>query len=222
MKDIKNFEDFLSQVLEEDVNYVHGIQFRTTKLREFRDQARSLAIKAAYEKARSLAQELEQDVGEPHAIQELPSGWWSWYNHWWSDAGRHAMMSQNVVQNDGGPSLTDGAIALGQISVRAKVSVSFHLISHKGISDIQEQAPAVGVEFKADKNSGSEIETQKMGLPINIDEQSTNIMGEKDKIEEIKMLIPEEKSLVVETINDREEQKVKNDNISENKIRDEK
>ena len=36
-------------------------------------------------------------------------------------------MAQNVIQNVGGPSETDGSIALGQIKVNAKVTVSFEL-----------------------------------------------------------------------------------------------
>ena len=47
LKDISKYEDVLSGVLESGANYVEGIEFRTTELRKYRDQARVMAIKAA-------------------------------------------------------------------------------------------------------------------------------------------------------------------------------
>src|SRR6185295_7500095 len=50
LKDISKFDDLLSSEVEAGVNYVQGIQFQTTELRKYRDQARALAVKAAKEK----------------------------------------------------------------------------------------------------------------------------------------------------------------------------
>ena len=126
LRDTSKFESTLSDVLEAGANYVHGVQFRTTELRKHRDEARSLAMKAAQEKANDLAKALGQKVGKPYKIQENPSGWWSWYNSWWGSrwGGR---MAQNVIQNAAGPAESDSSIALGQIKVNAKVTVSFEL-----------------------------------------------------------------------------------------------
>jgi uncharacterized protein YggE len=126
LRDISKFESILSDVLEAGANYVHGVQFRTTELRKYRDQARLLAIKAAQEKAKALAKELGQKVGDPYSIQENPSGWWSWYNNWWGSRWRGGM-AQNVIQNVQSPSESDSSIALGQIKINAKVTVSFEL-----------------------------------------------------------------------------------------------
>lgn len=126
VKDISKFESLLSGVLEAGANFVHGVQFRTTELRKHRDQARLLAIKAAQEKAKALAKELGQKVGDPYSIQENPSGWWSWYNSWWGSRWRGGM-AQNVIQNVQSPSESDSTIALGQIKINAKVTVSFEL-----------------------------------------------------------------------------------------------
>jgi len=126
LRDTSKFEDLLSSALEAGANYVHGIQFRTTELRKYRDEARSLAIKAAKEKADALAGELGQKVGKPQMIREDQAGWWSWYNNWWG--GRWGgPMSQNVIQNYGGQAQQDSTIALGQINVNARVTVSFEL-----------------------------------------------------------------------------------------------
>ena len=127
LRDLDKFEDILADALEAGVNYVHGIQFRTTELRKHRDEARALAIRAAKEKAVALAGELGQDVGDPKMVQEVQSSWWSGYNSWWQSRWGSGM-SQNVIQELGAGALTgDGSLAPGQISVTARVSATFQL-----------------------------------------------------------------------------------------------
>ncbi len=127
LRDLSRFEEVLSASLEAGVNYVHGIEFRTTELRQHRDQARALAIKAAKEKAVALAGELGQQVGDPLTIQEEQGGWWSSYGAWWGSRWGGAM-TQNVIQEVGGASaLADSSVAPGQIEVTARVTVSFEL-----------------------------------------------------------------------------------------------
>jgi uncharacterized protein len=127
LRDLSKFEDLLSGALTAGVNYVQGIEFRTTELRKYRDEARALAIQAAKEKAIALAGELGQKVGEPQTIQEDQSGWWSGYSAWWGSRWGGAM-SQNVIQEMGGTAGTEGSsVAPGQIDVNARVTVSFEL-----------------------------------------------------------------------------------------------
>lgn len=126
IKDTSKFEELLSSALGAGANYVHGIEFRTTELRKYRDQARSMAIKAAQEKATALAKELGKTIGRPHSIQEGNAGWGSGYNSWWSSR-YGGQMSQNAVQNINSPSGDESSVALGQISVNANVTVSFEL-----------------------------------------------------------------------------------------------
>jgi uncharacterized protein YggE len=110
---LSKFDDLLNSVLEAGANYVYGVQFRTTKLREYRDQARALALKAAREKAKSMAKELGQKVGRPYTIVEEQY-----------EKG----MAPNVIQDSGGSSGgADKSVALGQISVNARARVSFEL-----------------------------------------------------------------------------------------------
>jgi uncharacterized protein YggE len=127
LRDLSSFEAVLSGALNAGVNYVHGIEFRTTELRKHRDEARALAIQAAQEKATALAGELGQKVGNPITIQEEQSGWWSGYNAWWGSRYGGGM-AQNVIQEAGGAaSLADGSVAPGQIRVNSQVTVSFEL-----------------------------------------------------------------------------------------------
>ncbi|MCK5634348.1 MAG: SIMPL domain-containing protein, partial [Anaerolineales bacterium] len=118
----------LTAVTEAGATNVHGIDFRTSELRKYRDQARALAVQAASEKAEAMAGELSISVGTPKSINEDHVGWWSWYGYgWWGS--RYAGMSQNVVQNASGPSSDfEGAFAPGQISVNARVTVTFELL----------------------------------------------------------------------------------------------
>ena len=127
LRDLLQFESLLTDVLKAGVNYVHGIEFRTTELRKYRDQARSLAIQAAKEKAEALAKELDQGIGLPQSIAENSSSWWSSYSSWWGNRWGGNMM-QNVIQNAGESSASSGgAFAPGQIVVKASITVSFEM-----------------------------------------------------------------------------------------------
>lgn len=126
LKDVTAFDDVLSSLLEAGATHVHGIDFRTTQLRQHRDEARSLAIQAASEKAQAMAAELGQSVGRPTSVVEQQTGWWSWYSSWWG--GSNSYMSQNVVQSVGEAYLgEDSSLAPGEIAVTARVSVVFEL-----------------------------------------------------------------------------------------------
>lgn len=131
LKDVSNLTPLLTKTLEAGAIKVMGVEYRTSKLRQYRDQARSLAIKAAREKAVAMAADLGQKVGKPHTITESPNYGrdWFYYGLWWSRwySGSMANVSQNVMSNsDSGAASED--IALGQIAVTARVNVSFDLL----------------------------------------------------------------------------------------------
>ena len=130
LNDTRKVEDLVSRALESGVNYIHGIDFQTTEFRKYRDQARELALKAAKEKADAMAAVLGQTVGAPIQISENQSGspWWYGSSSWGWSGGRSQGMAQNVVQ-DARPATTEisDTIALGKISIRANVTVTFAL-----------------------------------------------------------------------------------------------
>jgi hypothetical protein len=77
-----------------------------------------------------MAAVLGQSVGAPIQISEnysgSPWGYWSSWSGW--GYGRNQGMSQNVVQNvQGGSGEIGETIALGKISIRANVGVTFEL-----------------------------------------------------------------------------------------------
>jgi len=128
LSDISRFESLLSDALLAGANHVHGVQFRTTELRKHRDAARALAIQAAREKAEALTAELGLTIGEPRTIIEEYSGWWSSYDAWWGYRWGASSGAQNVVQEAGSSGyVPDSALAPGQITVNARISVTFEI-----------------------------------------------------------------------------------------------
>jgi hypothetical protein len=130
MSDPEKVEDLVTAVLQSGVNYIHGINFQSTEFKKYREQARELALNAAKEKAEKMAGALGQLIGDPVQINEGYGGFDWWYYNSWSGwgYGRSNVMSQNVVQNI--PSSSDQiseTIALGKISIKANVSVTFEL-----------------------------------------------------------------------------------------------
>jgi uncharacterized protein len=126
LSQIARFEALLTDALDAGVTHVHGIEFRTTELRKHRDAARTLAIKAAREKAALLAGELGKTVGDVLTINEGSYGYFSSYGSYWGS--RSGGMMQNVSQSLGGGAVgSDSALAPGQISIRAQVTASFGL-----------------------------------------------------------------------------------------------
>jgi uncharacterized protein len=125
IRDVAKFEALLSAALGAGANHVHDVEFFTSELRKYRDQARALAIKAAQEKARDMAAVAGLHASEkPLGISGYSYGGGSWYGRW---HGRSGMMAQNVVQTMGNSAAPEGTIALGKISVTASVSLTFRL-----------------------------------------------------------------------------------------------
>jgi uncharacterized protein len=127
LRDVPKFEELLSRALEAGINYVHGVDFRTTELRKHRDRAREMAIQAAKEKAELLASQLGRHVGEAQRISEYGGGWYSSYRFWGQGYGNYSNVQAQVSSQSGSSGYGDGTIALGQITVTASVTVSFVL-----------------------------------------------------------------------------------------------
>ena len=124
---IGDLENVLTGLLSSGVQYIHGIEFRTTQLRKHRDAARALAIRAAKEKADAMAAELGVRRGAVLNVSEsYAGGWWRSGSRWGGGMSGGQMM-QNVLQNNaGGGESGDGeTLSVGQISVSASVSTRF-------------------------------------------------------------------------------------------------
>ena len=125
---VDRMEEVLAASIEAGATHIHGVEFETTKLREFRDQARALAVQAATEKARDMAGAAGMKVvGGPRSISSVSYNTSSWYRSGWGGRSLETM-SQNVVfageTGKGGP---QSSIALGRISVSASVAMQFQI-----------------------------------------------------------------------------------------------
>ena len=116
LRDVSKAEELLAELFTAGITRINDVEFRTTQSRKLKDQARALAIKAAHEKARALASEIGQNIGKAYTIVEegFPRGY-------------GANVSNSLGSISGVSSDDDSTIALGQISITARVTVSFEL-----------------------------------------------------------------------------------------------
>jgi uncharacterized protein YggE len=114
--DIERVEDILSSMLEAGANQVHGVEFRTSELRKHKDEARSLALDAAKEKAEAMGKQLGQSIGRPISITE-------------ESASRIIPSLSNKMRISGsGTGGGEGTMVAGRIVISARVSVKFELV----------------------------------------------------------------------------------------------
>jgi uncharacterized protein YggE len=126
LRDVTQLEPVLVKTLEAGANAVDGIEFSVTNLRELRDQARAQAVQAAMEKAAAMAGVAKMAIGDVTNINEN-----AYSSGYYGPSGRQWTNTQNVVQDlsdAGAITIEDGSIALGQIVVRAEVSLTAQLV----------------------------------------------------------------------------------------------
>ena len=115
LTDLSRFEVFFAEVLKAGVSRVKGVNFYTSQLRKYRDQARAAAIRAAREKAVALSAEVGQTIGKAYKIEE-------------DGPSRGSALSNSTGYIPGNYSSDESsAFAPGTITVTANVTVSFIL-----------------------------------------------------------------------------------------------
>ena len=114
---IADYEKIVEGLLDRGVYIIGQATFRCTKLKEFKNRARKLAIKNAREKAELLAGELGQTPDKAYEIKEI--------SHFRTSNSQSAYGTSEVVvsANEG----EDWSFAPGQLEVRASVEVRFYL-----------------------------------------------------------------------------------------------
>lgn len=123
LKNISKFDSFITSLFESGGYNVYGIQFSSTELKKYKDQASSLAVADAKEKANILAIQLGYKVIKPHTVKEDIINCWNSYNNYWSSRG-----NANAAKNTDAENMCSGGnAALGQIKISASIIVSFEL-----------------------------------------------------------------------------------------------
>jgi uncharacterized protein len=131
VREVNKTSAIVAAALAAGANQVSDVSFYTSELRKYRDQARELAMTAAKEKAQALAGSAGAETG---CVLNISENSWSYYNGWWYGSARSSnLWTQNTIQNaapsnsSGSSSADDEPISLGQISVKAEVSVTYAL-----------------------------------------------------------------------------------------------
>ena len=133
MRDVDKTNDAIVASFQAGANQVENVEFYTSELRKYRDQAREMAMTAATEKAKALATAAGTDT---RCVLTINENTWSYFNYWSWWYGRNQnqnLWTQNAVQNvlpveeAETPTLDDGPVNAGQISIRAEVNASFGL-----------------------------------------------------------------------------------------------
>jgi uncharacterized protein YggE len=119
LTDISRFEEFFAEALKTGITEVNSVKFETSKLRENKDKARDLAMKAAQEKASAMAAAIGQTIGKAIRITEGNT-----VNQTYSYS---ANVTSNTVSVGGNFSQGVATFAPGAIKVEAQVTVSFLL-----------------------------------------------------------------------------------------------
>lgn len=133
VRDVDKANDVIVASMEAGANQVINVEFYTSELRKYRDQAREMAMKAASEKADLLAKNAGSETGCVLSINENSSSYFNSGGWWWYGMNQNQnLWTQNAVQNvepaaGETPSLDGGPVSPGQISIRAEVSASFGL-----------------------------------------------------------------------------------------------
>lgn len=117
VRDLTKLDGVMDAVMSAGANRIDGIQYESSELRKYRDQARDEATKAAKEKAVALAQALGNQVGKTYSIEEVQQ--WDGYPML---GGLSANASFERTRTPA-PST-----APGQLTVTASVIVSFDLL----------------------------------------------------------------------------------------------
>jgi len=118
VRDLAKLDGVMDAVMSAGANRIDGIQYESSELRKYRDQARDQATKAAKEKAVALAQALGNQVGKTYSIEEVQQ-WNTSYGY----GGLASNVAMEAPEKSRGPST-----APGQLTVTASVIVSFDLL----------------------------------------------------------------------------------------------
>ena len=115
VRDLSKLDSLLESLIQAGGNQISSLDYETTELRKYRDQARDLAVKAAREKAESLATSLGQGIGKAFSIEEVPESAYQ------SSAMPNASTEVNLMPRK------SPSTAPGQNTISATVVVSFEL-----------------------------------------------------------------------------------------------
>lgn len=118
LKDLKKYEKVISGLLATGINRIDGIQFGASNIKELKTQARKKAMQNAKAKAELYVNELNSKLGSVAYISEVGSSQ--------PYPVAYKSMAMDSAESGGGES---PSIATGEMEVKVKVNVRFHILS---------------------------------------------------------------------------------------------
>ena len=117
IEDLSSFEKIYRGLIGRGVNEISNLQFHTSDLRKYRDEARLKAVRAAREKAQAMATELGCTLASVKSMTE--------------SSGRYQPAFNNLSVSAGE---SGSGVAAGMIDIKATVGVVF-VLGNTGLSD---------------------------------------------------------------------------------------
>ncbi len=114
LHDIKDYEKIMKGLLENGLNRIDGIQFKSSEMAKYEKESRKMAVLDAQSKAKQLAEPLGQEIGKAISISEM-----EFNNVQPMYRMDKAVMNESVESEE--------TIAPGELEVKIRVNVSFHL-----------------------------------------------------------------------------------------------
>ena len=118
IRDLSHLDNVMDAVMSAGANHIDGIEYQSSELRKYRDQARDEATKAAKEKAVALAQGLGNQVGKTYSIEEVQQ---------WEGYSMMGGLAANVALERAAPPPSPST-APGQLTITASVIVRLDLL----------------------------------------------------------------------------------------------
>ena len=118
VRDLSKLDTVMDAVISAGANHIGGIEYQSSDLRRYKDQARDAAAQAAREKAEALAKALGNQIGKTYSVEEVPQ-----------TEGYYGPVAGMMANTSLEPSKSRGpSTAPGQLTVKASVVVSFDLL----------------------------------------------------------------------------------------------
>jgi uncharacterized protein YggE len=117
LKDLSKYDNLMMGLVDNGINSISNVEFKTSKLEEYKSDARKLAMKEAKHKAEDYVSVLNQKIGKALTINDNTQAYFPqpMYKMAMADAG----LPGNATPKE--------TIAIGEIEVVATVAVSFIL-----------------------------------------------------------------------------------------------
>lgn len=116
LKDLSKYDVLMEGLVDQGINRIDNVEFKSSKMKELQSDARKLAVKDAKAKAEDFVSVLGQKVGKALLISDNSQSYVS--------QPRMYAMKSSMVMDESVPRET---LAIGEIEIIANVSVSFIL-----------------------------------------------------------------------------------------------